>query len=528
MRGCLQWRNFSPLRHEPSPCRDLHFTTNLFLERILAMEAILSAIMSNLLSRALSMVIQRYKRSEEAEHKIQRLQRVLLRVDSMVEEAEGRHITNQAMIRQLEMLRQGMYGGHYMLDTVNYRGHDEVSGGLPVALPRFSSAKRLPSFPGSSSSNGNRQNTESLKNLEKMLDGLETLVGDMLEFAVFSRGYPRICRQPYGTYLILGNVMFGRQMEMETVINFLLRPESPAGNENPGVLPIVGAARIGKSTLVEHVCLDGRVRSYFSSIVLFTGEDLGAFRGSAVIKHQDVTAPSHGRSLAVIELAGDIDEAAWRRLYYSAASSMGHGSKIVITSRSEEVVALGTTEALRLKGLPQEAYWYFFKALAFGSANPDDQPKLASLAMEIAELLNGAFLAGNIVASLMRANLNAEFWLRMLQCLRGCARKHLLMFGKHPNRLLQQGRYVYTWRMPRTRDVVTVICNPYQKPSPQDDVPEVTVQDILSGRSTRQGNFSVVAWRSVVPPYYTYFASCASQTAGCSTVNKKRPRHAMV
>jgi hypothetical protein len=38
--------------------------------------------------------------------------------------------------------------------------------------------------------------------------------------------------------------------------------------------------------------------------------------------------------------------------------------------------------------------------------------------MEIAELLDGAFLAGNIVASLMRANLNADFWLRLLQCLR--------------------------------------------------------------------------------------------------------------
>ncbi|CAO2183035.1 unnamed protein product [Urochloa humidicola] len=461
------------------------------------MEAVLSAIMSDLLHRALSMVIQRYKRSreEEAEHKLQRLQRVLLRIDSMVEEAEGRHITNQAMLRQLEMLRQGMYGGHYMLDTVRYREDDEVScdGGLPVALPRFSSAKQLPSFPISSSTE-NRQNTESLKKLEKMIDGLEKLMGDMLEFAVFLHGYPRICRQPYSTYLILGNVMFGRQTEMETVINFLLRPEA---NESPGVLPIVGVARIGKSTLVEHVCLDERVRSYFSSIVVFTGEDPAALRGSAVIKHQDVTAASHGngRSLAVIELAGDMDEEEWRRLYYSAASSMGHGSKIVITSRSEKIAALGTTKALRLKALPQEAYWYFFKALAFGSTNPGDRPKLASLAMEIGALLNATFLGANIVGSLMRANQNTEFWLRLLQCLRDHTRKHLLMFGEHPTKLTEQGRPVYAWSMARSHDVLTVIGNPYQKPSPQDDVPEVTVQDIISGRSTHQGNFSA-AWRS--------------------------------
>ncbi|KAG2600350.1 hypothetical protein PVAP13_5KG468000 [Panicum virgatum] len=255
--------------------------------------------------------------------------------------------------------------------------------------------------------------------------------------------------------------------------------------------------------------------------------DLAAFRGSAVIKHQDVATASHGRSLAVIELAGDADEEAWRRLYRSAASSMGHGSKIVITSRSEKVAALGTAKALRLEALPQEAYWYFFKALAFGSANPDDHPKVASLAMEIAELSEGAFVAGNVVANLMRANQSTEFWLRVLQCSRDYTRKHQAMFGSHPNKLLRQGQSVYPWRMAGTRDVVTTVCKIYQKPSSgEDDVPGVTVQDILSGRSTRKGNFSAVAWVSTVPPYRTFLASCASQTVRCSTATKKRPRHA--
>jgi len=75
------------------------------------MELIISAIMSDLLNRALSKAIQRYRwsKAEETEHKIRRQHRVLLPIDAMVEEAEGRHITNQAMLRQLQMLRQGMY-----------------------------------------------------------------------------------------------------------------------------------------------------------------------------------------------------------------------------------------------------------------------------------------------------------------------------------------------------------------------------------------------------------------------------------
>ncbi|RCV27134.1 hypothetical protein SEVIR_5G303300v4 [Setaria viridis] len=504
------------------------------------MEPLLSAIISDLLSRALSMLIQRYRRSkaEETEHKLQRLQRVLLRVDAMVEEAEERHITNQAMLRQLDMLRQGMYGGHCMLDTFRYRVHghgddDEVSGDGDVVLSRFSSAKRFLSFPGSSSKEQSTViDAENLKNLEKMLDGLETLMGDMVEFAVFLEGYPRICRQPYSEYLVLDRVMFGRQMEKETVINFLLRPEA-TGDGNPGVLRIVGAARVGKSTLVEHVCLDERVRGYFSSIVFFTGDDLGAdnmaaLGRSGVIKHQDLTASSScGRSLVVIELTGAMEEETWRNLYCSAARSMGNGDKIIITSRSEKIAALGTTQALRLKLLPQEAYWYFFKVLAFGSANPDDHPKLASLGMEIATLMNGSFLGANIVGSLIRANLNVQFWRRVLHCVRDFLSKHLLTFGMDPTDLLENGYPLYAWSMARSRNVV-VIHKIYQKRTTQNGVPKLTAHDIIAGRATHKGKFRAVGWRSSVPPYYTYVFNCVSQTAGCSTARKKRPRQVVV
>ncbi|CAO2183036.1 unnamed protein product [Urochloa humidicola] len=513
------------------------------------METLLSAVMSDLMSRALSMVIERYTRSkaEDTEHKLQRLQRVLLRIDATVEEAEGRHITNQAMLQQLDMLRQGMYGGHYMLDTFRYRGHghgggdNEVSGSRDVALSRFSSAKRLLSFPItiSSSSSNSKENllntvidSENPKNLEKMLNGLEMLIGDMAEFAVFLDGYPRICRQPYSEYLILEKVMFGRQMEKEMVINFLLRTEA-AGDGNPGVLPIVGRPRIGKSTLVENVCLDERVRGYFSSIVFFTGDDLGAdsmaaLGRSGMIKHQDVTASSHGRSLVVIELTGDIEEETWRKLYFSASRSMGQGGKIIITSRSEKIAALGTTQALRLKFLPPEAYWYFFKVLAFGSANPDDQPELASLGMEIAAVLDASFLGANIVACLLRANLNVQCWHRVLQCTSDFTSKHTLKFGKDATDLLESGYPLHTWSITRSQNIV-VIYNVYQKSTTvQNGVPKLTLLDILNGGATHQGKFKAVAWRSAIPPYYTYLASCESRTGNSSTISKKRSRQGKV
>jgi putative protein kinase ArgK-like GTPase of G3E family len=65
--------------------------------------------------------------------------------------------------------------------------------------------------------------------------------------------------------------MFGRQAETEEIISFLLQPEPPGANSLQ-VLPIIGPPRVGKSTLVEHVCYDERVNNRFSSIILSGGD----------------------------------------------------------------------------------------------------------------------------------------------------------------------------------------------------------------------------------------------------------------
>ncbi|VAH63853.1 unnamed protein product [Triticum turgidum subsp. durum] len=351
----------------------------------------------------------------------------------------------------------------------------------------------------------------SCNNLDKMLSSLERMIGDMQEFVMFLGSYPRISQQPYDAYLFHDQVMFGRQMEKETILSFLLCREA-ARNGSLGVLPIIGPARVGKSTLVEHVCLDERVRRRFSSIVFFSGNDLNGgnlatLKGSGVIKHQNLASTPHGDSLAVIELAGDMDEETWRGLYTSAASHLTPGSKIILTSRSEKIASLGTAQSLVLKFLSQEAYWYFFKTAAFGSTDPGEHPNLAALGMEIVVHMNRSFVAANTVASLLRTNLDTRFWRRVLRCLRDFASKHLSMFGEHPTNLLQKDQPVYMWTMAKTSNVV-VMRDIYHEPSPKiSEVPRITAQDVLSGRVMSEGTFQAVAWRSRIPPCYTYLVS---------------------
>lgn len=505
------------------------------------MEPLLSAIVGDLVTRALSMMVKRYVQYKGAEEKLEKLQRLkglLLRIDAAIEEAEGRHITNQAMLQQLQMLRQGMYRGYYMLDTFRYRAQRAggelslSSTGRSLALSRFSpSSSRCSLFSVcDATSMESLLDAGSSDNLDKMLGSLERMMGGMREFFVtFLPSYPRISRQPCSAYLFLDQVMFGRQMEMETIINFLFRSQAES-NGDLGVLPIIGAARVGKSTLVEHVCLDDRVRDHFSSIVFFTGDDLdggilASMRGSGVVKHQSL-APTPGRgSLAVVELARDMEEETWRRLYTSAVNHMSPGSKILLTSRSEKTASFGTERALTLNFLPQEAYWYFFKTIAFGSSNPAERPELAALGMDIAVYMNRSFMAANTVAGLLRANLDARFWLKVLRCLRDFASRHLSLFGEHPTDLLRKDQPVYIWTMAKTKNVV-VMRDIYQHRSPQSsEVPRITAQDVLSGSVTSQGRFQAVAWRSRIPPCFTYLVSfVVSPTDKHAVIGKKRPR----
>ncbi|KAF8678612.1 hypothetical protein HU200_046231 [Digitaria exilis] len=236
---------------------------------------------------------------------------------------------------------------------------------------------------------------------------------DMKELVMFLSCYSPTRREPYSGHLWLANRMFGREAEQEKIIRFLLEPE-PSGTESLGVLPVIGRARVGKSTLVEHVCLDERVRRHFSLIVFFLGEgDIEDDGENGIVKHRDLDSAA-GKSLVVIELDGDVEDKTWWRRTVAALKGRRTTpvSKIIVTSRSEKIASFGTTQALEMKLLPREAYWYFFKTIAFGSTDAEDQPELASVLMEMADLLNRSFISANLFGGLLRANPCSQFWQR--------------------------------------------------------------------------------------------------------------------
>ena len=65
---------------------------------------------------------------------------------------------------------------------------------------------------------------------------------------------------------------------------------------------------------------------------------------------------------------------------------------------------------MRVKPLPREEFWYFFRSLSFGVSDPGGHPELAVLGRQIAAALDGSFFGAKVLSSLLRTNLNAQFW----------------------------------------------------------------------------------------------------------------------
>uniref|UniRef100_A0A0E0E6Y0 NB-ARC domain-containing protein n=1 Tax=Oryza meridionalis TaxID=40149 RepID=A0A0E0E6Y0_9ORYZ len=507
------------------------------------MEATISAILTELAGRSISFLVSKYlnqqKPAPSDDERLENLQRLLLRFRIIVDEAEERCITNQAMLEQLSILRKEMFRGYYTLDTFRCRAHQgkdhhgEVSPSF--AISKFSPAKRIRFCSDSSS--------QSLGELQRVLGDLENTIADATEFIAFLSSCPRLHRQPYSMYLILDQCMFGRQTEMEYLINFLLQPGNLSTLE-PGVLPIIGPGRVGKSTLVEHACNDERVRSHFSQIVFFTRADLEDesivdLRDGGVIKHRNRDS-GVGRVLVIVELDGDrysegldknIDEVLLERLYSIYKTRIPRDSKIIVTSRSDKIVRLGTTQPLRLQLLSKEAYWYFFKVRTFGSMDASEHPEMASIAMDIAVETEGCFMGANLFSRLLRSNANSHYWSLVLATLREFKKKnqHIwsFMYAADQIKALDQ----VTEPSEEATELLVILDN-YQtscsyasshcEAEAEAEAPKISLVDALFGSVRPQGRFDALGWKSQIAPYYSYMYSCEIQRPKCLAAWKNK------
>ncbi|KAL6641603.1 hypothetical protein ACP70R_019784 [Stipagrostis hirtigluma subsp. patula] len=456
------------------------------------MELVISAVAGDLVNRFMSFLINKYRSEENIEDKTERLKDILIRVHMIVEEADGRYITNSMMLLQLKKLVGVMYRGYHVLDTIKYS-----------TLHSSRAQQEVSSFSGMSFYNSinflrTTKSTYISHEIQSILETLETNVSNMAEFVLLLGACDRVSRSPYDSYLYIDNFMFGRHVEKQQVINILMQENiSPL---SPTVIPIIGGTRVGKKTLIAHVCDNEKVRSKFPSILQINGENISRIEHGHFI--------SGSRSLLVVELHSDVDDENWLK-FYSSAKQMGRGSKIVIISRITKISRFGTVKPIHLYSLSHEEYSYLFKVLAFGSTNPEEQPQLASIAKDLAAALGGTLVVANVCADMLRKNQNVHFWLNILKRYQNVVKNNFSVFGEHPKNLMEKGHPVDITRFvsssSSSQSSPTLRLMPPHLNEQHDskkELPKVMFGDLIAGSAILpKEEFEMVTWESRLPPY---------------------------
>ncbi|KAK3160720.1 hypothetical protein QOZ80_1BG0063510 [Eleusine coracana subsp. coracana] len=460
------------------------------------MDILLPVVASDLVGRLFSFLIKKYQERGATDTAV-RLQRTLVRARVIVEEAEGRQINNRAMLLQLNKLRQELCRAGYALDAVRWRATDPSRSRRSRAMVSRSLSQTTRPAPSG----------DTFDVLPVMVETLEAALGDMREIVVLLNSCPRlITKQPYSAYLFVERCMFGRQMEKEEVIGFLLKP-----SQELDVLPIIGPPDVGKRTLVEHVCLDERVRERFTEIHRLRSDELDVDSHGNLWGSFEFTA----RSLIVIDIVDGKTDAkeSWRR----GALQAGH------------------RPPLRLHPPRQEELWYFFRALAFGAADPDERPDLLRIAMEMCDDGMGdlaPFRAANIVATSLGTDLSARSWRRVHKVY---AEATMLQLD-----VTSDGFDAVCYLCQPVKDTPGTPCLFYNGRKltgvARSELPKVTMPELLTGSSlplAGETRFDVLVWHSRIPPYVSYIATCDTDTAHHQQVvalkkrllNKRRRDH---
>uniref|UniRef100_A0ACD5VEU6 Uncharacterized protein n=1 Tax=Avena sativa TaxID=4498 RepID=A0ACD5VEU6_AVESA len=455
------------------------------------MEVAISVVTSELLSRAISFLIKQYSCQSHVRlnEKVERLQHLLMRVQTVVEEADGRYIMNSGMLMQLKMLSEAMYRGYHALDTFRNQGLEDR--GSEVCNSSFLSFATP--LKRSRTTACARKDKVMQLDFHGALESIEIVVANMMEFVLLLGGCDRMLRRPYDTYLYHEKVMFGRHMEKQQLLNFLLQSNPPS--DDPVVLPIIGGRAVGKKTLVAHVCGNERVLSRFSSVLHLNGDNL-----LSILEHGRTMS---GEMLVVVEFVSNVDDKDWKT-FHSFVKTMARGSKVILISKLQILTRFGSAKPIFLNTLSCEEFWYLFKSLAFGSANPIEYPQLLPIAEQISKemQMEGSLVGANTFADVMRQNMNAKFWLCLLNKIRRLVENNLSTYGVRLNTLMEKGHLVDMTGF--SFQPLRMI--PYTAKLPmKDELSNLTLAELLVDPSVRpKGEFSLLTWKSRIPPYKSF------------------------
>nr|XP_016472733.1 PREDICTED: putative disease resistance RPP13-like protein 1 [Nicotiana tabacum] len=225
--------------------------------------------------------------------------------------------------------------------------------------------------------------------------------------------------------------IFGRQNEINILVDRLLSDD--AIKKRLTVIPIVGMAGVGKTTLAKVVYNDEKVKQHFKlKSWISVSEPYDVFRitkgllqeiGSSDLMVDNnlnqlqiklMESLKGKKFLIVLDDVWNDNYNDWYDLRIPFAQGE-NGSMIIVTTRKESVALMMGIGPINVGTLSTEVSWPLFERHAFENRDPKEHPELEEVGKQIAKKCKGLPLALKTLAGLLRSKSEVEEWRRVLR-----------------------------------------------------------------------------------------------------------------
>ncbi|KAJ4745914.1 hypothetical protein LUZ62_080319 [Rhynchospora pubera] len=410
-----------------------------------------------IISGVASPFISRFQMQQDLDVCLNMLEEQLLKLNAAFVEARQRRITNPELLEWWAKLIADSYRGDYYHRTIKHRNSPPDCEDTDSFTNRSAKRRRI--------NNSIRTllfGDEEMQNLYDVLKRLQAI--DVHSFLQMVHAQPR---RSMRTYLYMDRErLFGRDKEIQQVMNFLLKPIK-TGENNVSFLPIVCPRPQGKTSLALRCFYDSKVQDHFtlkiyircSGITMKLGlnncihftycfdnicKEIQKKCKSRVTQSWETNYNdrntlqamlkqnlSSQRFLLVLDAFAGLDSMVLNDLW-ECLNCGEKGSKVIIVSsifhydsyyknghigRYENKIVCPVEMALTIDDFSEDEYFKCFCEYALGGAHPDDYPNLARMGREMVKKMNGSIWAVTILGEILRENLYAKFWSKFLRVL---------------------------------------------------------------------------------------------------------------